>query len=259
MNPDPYDNEPGKPERGKRNLPLKPEKTLDEQIAELRQKAEQIIPSQLVRPIPLPEMEMAGIITRLEEKGVTVSPTSVDEAWVGGLRLLVAGIKELRVGLFKEIPSIAFCYAFSDQKQLKTVLVALPDGLEPLELAKAFVRGRIPTLTSAAQVKFLPVGEFFSLSDYDPEKLYDHHCLRLRQKLYEDGFKSRVEYNESTCAALRSEIQSLRPLAEMVPELQAILSGLKQDKKFTSQRLILVTAYSIIITLMLWVPHFIHR
>jgi len=74
MSLDPFDDQPGMPDRGKRNLPTNPKKTLDDQIAELRQRAEEIIPSQLVRPIPLPEIEMADIVSHLHEQGITVSP-----------------------------------------------------------------------------------------------------------------------------------------------------------------------------------------
>jgi hypothetical protein len=259
MSLDPFDHQPGQPERGKRNLPNKPQPTIEDQLAELRKKAEEVIPNQLVRPIPMPEMEMAEIVSHLEVQGFAVCPTQQEDCWVGGTRFLLQGIKEVRVGFFDGIPSIIFCYHFADQKQLKTVVAAVPDPIDPLELAKVFVRGRVAAIQPPSQVKFLSVGEFFRMDDFDPLKLHDHHCLTLRQRVYEAGIKSRFESNAHQITALNNELQTLRPLPEKVATLEEIIVGLRGDTRLYRQKLMLVVGYGIIITLMLWIPHFLHR
>jgi hypothetical protein len=259
MNLNPFNNEPGNPERGKRKLPNKNQTTIEDQLAELRRKAEEVIPNQLVRPIPMPEMEMVEIISHLKEQGFAVCPTQQEDCWVGGTRFLIQGIKEVRVGFFDGTPSIIFCYHFADQKQLKTVVAAVPDPIDPLDLAKVFVRGRIAAIHPPTQVKFLSVGDFFRMDDFDPSKLHDHHCLTLRQLIYEAGIKSRLESNEHEIAGLNSELHSLRPLPEKVATLEEIILNLQGDTRLSHQKLILAVGYGIVITLMLWTSHFIHR
>lgn len=244
----PNDNNPDR----KNELPKSPpEKSLEEQIAELRVRAQKLLPDQLIPLLPPPEVELQEITTHLTSKGVQVSPTALPDVWVGGFHLVISELKEARVGFFENVPSIAFWYRFTDTKQIKTVVVRLPDSLDPMKTAKLLVVGRIRDLPPPTQVDFLPPNDFFRLGKFTPDTFHDEHCLLSRQKVFEDGIRSRVQALENAKAYAISESNSLRGTAERVPALEQKIEGMCADLKYHSTVFRLILGYAIAITLLI--------